>query len=85
MPILVFCRSSIAFFVKAITASEVDRLNQASDDFSDYLWAHSNHRGQLIAYYRLVDTDMRQPPLLCSGVRLSNEHISRMWTLRKVK
>jgi hypothetical protein len=35
--------------------------------------------------YRLELKYMRQPPPLGSGVRLSSQHISRVWTLRKVK
>jgi hypothetical protein len=39
----------------------------------------------LFPQYRLVDKDMRQPPLLGFAVRLSGSHISTVWTLRKVK
>jgi hypothetical protein len=35
--------------------------------------------------YCPVDKYMRQLPVLSSGVRISRELISRMWTLRKVK
>jgi hypothetical protein len=35
--------------------------------------------------YRLIDKYMPQPHSLGSGVRLSSEHISRVWTIRKAK
>jgi hypothetical protein len=35
--------------------------------------------------YCPVHKYMRQPPLLSSRVRLLSYHISRVWTLRKVK
>jgi hypothetical protein len=35
--------------------------------------------------YRLIDNYMRQPPALSSGIRISWQLISRVWTLRKVK
>jgi hypothetical protein len=38
-----------------------------------------------ISSYRLVDKYMRHPRPLGPGVRLSSEHISRVWTIHKVK